>query len=219
MKKALFFSIIIVIVLAITPVAFAATLYGKVTDITKATGDSLSSGQGTIKTDGNTTIISYDAATFKMLEADPDAAGGARPGPAAWIGFKVEEPSDDNDSSYKVTTPDGKTTQVTTSPYIDYVGITPDNLKKVLLNGTVLSYKYTFDWNENNSADQYVIIEIDPKGITLLSTNGNETVWSPTIAQNILDAQNPNTSDINLPLWIGLIVISGLGFIYSLKKA
>lgn len=218
MKKCIFFSLIAVITFAIMPNVFAAENYGVVKDITKETGDSLYSGQGTLETNGNTTTIRYSAATFKMLEADKDASAGERPGPAAWIGFEITEPTTDNDSKFKVTTPDNKTTEIKSSSFRDYVGITPENLKKVLLNGTVLTYKYSFDWNEDNSNDQFVIIEIDPEGITLIPTNGGDYVWSPAIAKAILDQQNPNTSDIHLPILLVFLVISGIGLIYCLKR-
>ncbi len=215
MKKIMFF--ITAIMLMIIP-SVSAIGYGKVTDITETTGDSLSSGKGTIETKGDTTTIRYSAATFKMLDADESAADGDRPGPAAWIGFEVTTPTDDSDSSFKVTAPDNKTTQVKGSSFRDYVGITPSNLKKVLLNGTTLTYKYSFDWDENGTADQYVIIQIDPKGLTLLSKD-NEEEWSPDIAQDVLDKENPKTSDINLGLILGLIVFSGCGLVYYFKKA
>lgn len=218
MKKILFFSLIAIMSLSVFTNVFAADTYGVVRDITKQTGDSLSSGNGTIETKGDTTTIRYSASTFKMLEADKHAAGGERPGPAAWIGFEVEEPTNQKDSKYKVTTPDNKTTSVTTSPYRDYVGITPENLKKALLNGTVLTYKYAFDWNEDNDNDQYVIIEIDPEELTLLAVNDGDIVWSPEIAKEVLAQQNPNTSDINVFWLIGLILISSFGFRYYFKK-
>lgn len=218
MKKFMFLFLIILTVFTITPNALAASQYGTVTDITKKAGDSLSSGEGTIQTTGNTTTIKYSVATFKMLKEEEQTADGQRPGPAAWIGFEVTKP--DNDSpSFKVTTPDNKTSEIKQSSYRDYVGITPDNLKKVLLNGTMLTYKYSFDWDNNNSTDQYVIIEIDPKGITLTSEDGNQTSWSPAIAQNILDEQNPSTSDINIPFLLILIAIGSLGLIYCFKRA
>ena len=219
MKKMIFFPLIMVVFLAITSTVFAESDYGKVTDITEKAGDSLSSGKGTIQTNGNTTTIRYSSATFKMLDADNTSSDGERPGPAAWIGFEVAKPVSDNDGSYKVTTPDKKTTQLKKYPYVDYVGITPDNLKKNVLNGTLLTYKYSFDWDEDNNIDQYVIIEIDPKGITLVSKDGKDTLWSPSIAQKLLDEQNPATSDINLHLFLGLIVIGGIGLGYYLKKA
>ncbi len=218
MKKFMFFSIITVLLLTTITNVFAADTYGEVRDITQKTGDSLSSGSGTLETKGNTTTIRYSASTFKMLEEDKNTADGERPGPAAWIGFEVDEPDDQKDSKYKVTTPDNKTIDVKTSPYRDYVGITPENLKRALLNGTVLTYKYAFDWNEDNSNDQYVIIEIDPEAISLIPTNNGDKVWSPEIAKEILEEQNPNTSDINLFLLIGLIIISGFGLTYYLKK-
>ncbi len=219
MKKCIFFSLITLMILSIIPTVFAAQQYGKVTDITSKAGDSLSSGQGTLNTVGDTTTIKYSVATFKVLDADPGATGGSRPGPAAWIGFEITEPSDDNNSSFKVTLPDNSKKEIKASSYTDYVGITPDNLKKVLLKGTVLTYKYSFDWDENDTPDQYVIIEIDPEKITLVPAKGGEKLWSPEIAQQILNEQNPSTGDINLPLWIGLILIGGTGLIYYFKKA
>ncbi len=219
MKKILFFSLLTIALFVPLQTVFAAGKYGEVKDITQETGDSLSSGKGTIQTNGDTTTIRYSAATFKMLEEDKDAAGGERPGPAAWIGFEVQEPTEAKDSKFKVTTPDNKTTQISASSYRDYVGITPANLKKALLNGTFLTYKYTFDWNEDGSNLQYVIIEVDPVGITLIPTNGGESVWSPAIAKQILDAQNPNTSDINLFLLLGLLTAGSIGFVYFFKKA
>ncbi len=216
MKKFMFFSLVVVALLTFTPLVSAQDEYGTVTDITKSTGDSLISGSGTIKTDGNTTTIRYSTSEFKVLKADEKED---RPGPAAWIGFEVQKPKSDTNSSYKVTLPDNKTEQLKTYPYKDYVGITPDNLKKVLLKGTVLTYKYSFDWNEDNKADQFVIIEIDPKSITLISDEGNDTVWSPAIAQKILDEQNPNTGDINIFFIIGLIITCVFGLVYCFKKA
>ncbi len=219
MKKKVFFSFIIIIMFLMVQPVLAAETYGTVRDITEETGDSLSSGKGTLETIGNTTTIRYSTASFKMLEADANAAGGARPGPAAWIGFEVSEPTDNSDSKFKVTTPDNKTTEIKASSFKDYVGITPDNLKKALLNGTMLTYKYAFDWNEDNSDDQYVIIEIDPEEITLIPTNGEDNVWSPQIAKEILAEQNPDTSDINIAMLVGLIIISGLGIYCRMKKA
>ena len=218
MKKIFLFVFGIAMMLGLTPLTLAASNYGTVKDITEATGDSLSSGSGTIETKGNTTTIRYKAATFKMLDEDKSATDGQRPGPAAWIGFEVTEPTDNADTSFKVTTPDNETTQIKKPSYRDYVGITPNNLKKVLLKGTVLTYKYSFDWNEDGSADQYVIIEIDPTGITLTPVGGGDSVWSPAIAQNVLDEQNPDTSDINIFFYLGLISIAGLGLVYLCKK-
>ncbi len=218
MKKIIFFCLAIVAFLVVTPNIFAADEYGIVTDITKKAGDSLLSGDGSIQTSGNTTTIKYSISKFKMLDASSSTSDGERPGPAAWIGFQVEKPKNDSHSSYKVTTPDNKTIQLKKYPYIDYVGITPNNLKKVLLEGKNLTYKYAFDWDEDNSADQYVIIEIDPKGITLVSNKGDDIVWSSEIAQNILN-ENPKTGDINLYLYIGLILIGIVGLRYCFKKA
>ncbi len=218
MKKIIFFSLALTLMLLMVPTVLAADSYGKVTDITKAAGDSLSSGSGTLVTKGDTTTISYDAATFKMLDEDKSATDGQRPGPAAWIGFEVTEPADDNNSSFKVTTPDNQTSQIKKTSYRDYVGITPNNLKNVLLKKTNLTYKYSFDWDEDGSADQYVVIEINPEAVSLISENG-ETVWSPAIAKDILDEQNPDTSDINLFLIIGLFIAGGCGLIYYFKKA
>lgn len=219
MKKKILFAFIMIMILAIVPNVFASDDYGEVKDITAEAGDSLSSGKGTIETKGNTTTIRYSAATFKMLEANEGAADGERPGPAAWVGFEITEPKNNKDSKFKVTTPDNETTEIKKSSFRDYVGITPNNLKNVLLKGTVLTYKYAFDWDEDDTKDQYVIIEIDPEGITLTPTNGGKSVWSPEIAQDILEKENPNTSDINLFFFIGLIVISGFGLVYYFKKA
>ena len=217
MKKIIFFSLVLTLMLISAPSVLASS-YGKVTDITKAAGDSLTSGSGTLETKGDTTTITYKTSTFKILDEDKNATDGQRPGPAAWIGFKITEPTEGSNSKFKVTTPDNKTTEISSSSYTDYVGITPTNLKNALLKGTVLTYKYSFDWDENGKNDQFVIIEIDPEEITLIDTNG-DTVWSPQIAKELLDAQNPKTSDINLLLIISLIIISGLGITYYFKKA
>ncbi len=219
MKKKIIFYLIILTMLVTGPTVLAAETYGVVKDITKETGDSLSSGEGTIETKGNTTTIRYSLATFKMLEEDKGASGGERPGPAAWIGFEITEPTNDSNSSFKVTLPDNQTKQIKASTFKDYVGITPTNLKNALLKGTVLTYKYSFDWNEDGSNNQFVIIEIDPEGITLIPSNGGTSVWSQAIAKEILNQLNPNTSDINLFFLLGLIAICGVGLIYSFKKA
>lgn len=218
MKRIIMLLFIIIMMLALTPNVFAASNYGEVKDITEKAGDSLTSGKGTIETKGDTTYIRYGTSTFKMLEEDQDASDGERPGPAAWIGFEVTEPSDDSDSKFKVTTPDNKTTEITESSYKDYVGITPTNLKKVLLEGKKLTYKYSFDWNEDDKNDQYVIIEIDPEKMTLLDTNGEDKEWSPEIAKEVLE-ENPNTGDLNLIIPLGLILIAGIGLVYYFKKA
>ena len=216
MKK--IFLIFTFIIFFTTQTVFAASNYGEVKDITKQAGDSLTKGEGKLEKKGDTTTIRYGTSTFKMLEKDENAADGERPGPAAWIGFKITEPTEGSNSKFKVTTPDNKTTEISSSSYTDYVGITPTNLKNALLKGTALTYKYSFDWDENNENDQFVIIEIAPEEITLIDTSG-ETVWSPEIAKDLLEAQNPKTSDINLLLIISLIIISGLGITYYFKKA
>ncbi len=221
MKKNRLFLLIAVMMLSIIPNVFAATTYGTVKDITEATGDSLTSGKGTISTSGDTTTIRYDAATFKMLEADDDAADGVRPGPAAWIGFEITEPDDKKDSSFKVTMPDDKVEQIKAGSFKDFVGITPHNLEKVLLEGKLLTYKYSFDWDEDGTDDQFVIIQIDPEKVTLTPTEGEEESWSPEIAKKIKDEKNtnPDTSDINLFLLIGLLTAGGAGLAYYFKKA
>ncbi len=218
MKRIIMIPIFIIMSLALIPHVFAASNYGEVKDITEKAGDSLTSGKGTIETKGDTTYIRYGASTFKMLEKDNDAADGERPGPAAWIGFEVTEPSDDNDSNFKVTTPDNKTTEIKASSFKDYVGITPTNLKKVLLDGKKLTYKYSFDWDKDGHNDQYVIIEIDPEKISLLDTEGKDKEWSPEIAEKIKE-ENPTTGDLNLILPLGLILISGIGLVYFFRKA
>ncbi len=219
MKKYIILSLIMIVTLSIMPCVLAATQYGKVTDITAKAGDSLSLGTGSLTTVKDTTTIRYSTATFKVLDALEDATDGNRPGPAAWIGFEISEPEDNSDSSFKVTLPDNTKQSIKKASYTEYVGITPNNLKKALLNGTALIYKYSFDWNEDDTPDQYVIIEVDPKGITLIPEKGGNNLWSPQIAQEVLNAQNPNTSDINLPLLLGLISLSSLGIIYYFKKA
>ena len=218
MKRIIMLLFIIIMMLALSPNVFAASNYGTVKDITSDAGDSLTSGKGTIETNGNTTTIKYGVSTFKMLEEDDNATDGKRPGPAAWIGFEVNEPTDDNDSKFKVTTPDSKTTEVKASFYRDYVGITTTNLKNALLKGQKLTYKYSFDWNEDNKNNQFVIIEIDPEKITLLDVNGKDKVWSPEIAKTILE-ENPNTGDINILFYLGLITIAVIGLRYYFKKA
>ena len=125
MKK-LLFTLMIMTTLLFTQNVSAETAYGKVTDITSAAGDSLTEGTGKIDTKGNTTTIRYDAATFKLLDADEGAADGERPGPAAWIGFQVDKPTDETDEKYKVTPPDNKTVEETKYPFKDSVGITPE---------------------------------------------------------------------------------------------
>ena len=73
MKKMIFSMIVILIAITSIPNVFADSTYGTVTDITKKAGDSLTQGQGTIETKGDTTTIRYSAATFQMLPEDPDA--------------------------------------------------------------------------------------------------------------------------------------------------
>ncbi len=219
MKKTLFVAIVLIATLITMPVVYAASKYGTVTDITQATGDSLTKGKGSIQTIGDTTTIKYSAATFEMLEADKDAADGDRPGPAAWIGFKVHEP-EDGDSSFKVTDPTNNTTQIKKDEYSDFVGITPTNLKNALLKGNPLRYSYSFDWDEDDTDDQFVVIEIDPKEITLQDVDGDSTVWSPEIAKNVLNQNqaNPDTSDINLFAVILLIIAGSCGLLYTYNK-
>ena len=117
MKK--IFLIFTFIIFFSTQTVFAASNYGEVKDITKQAGDSLTKGEGKLETKGNTTTIRYEASTFKMLEKDDNAADGQRPGPAAWIGFKITEPTEGSNSKFKVTTPDNKTTEISSSSYTD----------------------------------------------------------------------------------------------------
>ncbi len=219
MKRIIMIPIFIIMSLVLIPHVFAASEYGTVKDITEQAGDSLTTGKGNLVTKGDTTTITYDAATFKILEEDKDAADGERPGPAAWIGFEVTEPSNDNNSSFKVTNPDNTTTEIKKSSFKDYVGITPTNLKNALLKGTVLTYKYSFDWNEDGKNDQFVIIQVDPKKVTLTDENGKDQEWSPEIANKVLAEENPNTGDLNIFFLLGLIVIAGAGLVYYFKKA
>lgn len=214
-----FFLIILVSFMFYIPNVQADTLYGTVKDITEAAGDSLTTGKGELEVKGDTTYIRYSSATFQMLKEDKSATDGQRPGPAAWIGFQIDEPKG-GDNNFKVTLPNNTTTQINNSVYKDYVGITPDNLKNSILNDKPLTYKYSFDWDENNTQDQFVVIEVDPLKVTLLSEN-KQRVWTPEIAQDILIQNrkaNPNTSDINIYLYIIILLISSGGLLYCIKK-
>ncbi len=135
-----------------------------------------------------------------------------------------------------------------TDSYKEWFGISEARLLDAIKNNQPIRYELSFDWDgTGEKKDQIVIIEIDPMTITVYPTKeaattasaaGNKegALWTPEIAKETKakllatvsqpekkqpenQESNPDTADINLLNLLALIIASGLGLTYSVKKA
>ncbi len=188
---------------------FAATKFGKVTDINN-TDSAIKTEQPTII--GNETAnvtIKYDAATLKIL-----AGNGERPDNYAWLGFHIDKPTEVSGTpKYKVGSEDPE--EYTDGDY--YFGIDEAKLLAAAKTGKNVEYTYEFDWNGDGSYEQTVTAVVVPSKITLNNKTG-ETIWTPAEAlENAPVETAPKTGDTLPTALIGLVsLVVGSG-VYTLK--
>lgn len=239
MKKIMMVATILVAGLMFMPNVFAAytTGYGTVTDATKS-NSKIDGIAADIQSNESTTYVKYTGSAFQLLDEE-----NGRPGDAAWVGITVSYPDGvSQGENYKVYV-NGKEHnegERNEHDYTEYFGITQDNIRKALSKDNhLLEYKVEFDWNNDSNIDQTVMIQIDPMTIELYEDyEKHELVWNEEKAQEELarieaektpvseqkaeetskDDSNPDTSDINLYMLLGLIAASGCGIAYTFKK-
>lgn len=143
--------------------------------------DTLSSGTAKKETSGNTTTITYDVATFKILGSTGEDSGN-RPDNKAWVGIQVKKP--ENATKYKTKFNDGtESTEETLSgnSYDEYIGFDEKELENATKNATDLVNVLQITWigDENTtSITQIIKIVLVPKGITLKDKNSENDLWN-----------------------------------------
>ncbi len=165
-----------------------------------------------------------------------------RPYGYAWIGFTIKTTLENGDLKVKVPgANEFSTTGVSGKTYTDYVGINVDKLKTALEKGEKVVYTYDFEIDSNGSKKTHTVeIIINPETTVLykVGSDGNdpqEIEYDGPEEKRILDEKkakqsiaeekpaenkesNPDTADINLLSLLALIIASGFGITYSVKK-
>lgn len=185
MKKLLLMTMLICTVV-VMPRVFAddakTIAPGEVTVITNS--DTLTSGQHKIETSANTTTITYDVATFKILGSTEEAQGG-RPDNKAWVGIRVKKPT--NATKYTLKLNGGEASQeenLSNGSFDKYVGFDEKELEEATktANDLVNVLQITWSGDDENTAPltQVIKIILVPKGITLKSKDDSTEVWNNT---------------------------------------
>lgn len=140
--------------------------------------DTLSSGEAKMETIGNTTTITYDVVTFKILDSNNEG----RPDNKAWVGIQVKKPA--NAIKYKLKVNDGDETETDLSngeSFDKYIGFTEQELETATKNATDLVNVLQITWtgDENTTPFTQVIkIVLVPQGITLKDKAGENDLWN-----------------------------------------
>ncbi len=140
--------------------------------------DTLSSGEAKMETIGNTTTITYDVATFKILDSNNEG----RPDNKAWVGIQVKKPA--NAIKYKLKVNDGDETETDLSngeSFDKYIGFTEQELETATKNATDLVNVLQITWtgDENTTPfTQIIKIVLVPQGITLKDKTGETDLWN-----------------------------------------
>ena len=185
MKKLLLMTMLICAVVVMPRVFaddFKTIAPGEVTVITKE--DTLSSGEAKTETNGNTTVITYDIATFKLLEGTGEEAG-SRPADKAWVGIQVKKPT--NATKYK-TKLNGDTESeekdLSSADSFDrYIGFDEKELKEATEKATDLVNVLQITWSGDEGTTpitQVVKVVLVAKNITLKSKTDDTEVWNNT---------------------------------------
>ena len=168
MKKKILLILMFIVAVTFMPRVYAAITLGSVTDITNP--DTLKTSKGTLthSTDNSTTTITYDSATFRILDGSVEG----RTAGYAWIGIKVTKP--DDAKKYTITFNGESDSETTANGDIeDYIGFNADELKSAVDDARNLEFTYEIEWKDDNgnTATQKITIVIVPSNITLQSQN------------------------------------------------
>ncbi len=218
MKTRLKFLIFMVtIALMLIPTVYAKdNLIGKVTAINNK--DVILSGEVTNvvdDSDPSNVKLRYNNLNLKIIEENLSVG---RKGDAAWLGFRITKPSEATEDA--VVTRSGATIKIDDEG-VYYTKITADILQNALLEGHDLEKKYEFDWNNDKVIDQTVTFIISPETIILKDKDSDLDAFNgPLEAEKINKnkIENPRTSDSNIYIFIGMILLSGFGIIYIIRK-
>ena len=180
--------IAIIMMLVVIPCVSASENEWTVTDITN--DDTLVKGStknNPVK-EGNKTTITYDSASFVLLNGtsgeddnstegkiDPSSTTQNRPDGYAWIGFTITKT---NSKIKKVKLPGSQDFEELTSEvdtFSDYVGINQQKLQTALENGTNVIYTYEFKTGDEENDTYTVEIIIKPESIVLYEKGADPT--------------------------------------------
>ena len=183
MMKKLLLMIMLICAVVVMPRVFAddakTIAPGDVEVITS--NDTLSSGEAKKETSENTTTITYDVATFKILEGTEEAQGG-RPADKAWVGIRVKKPT--NATKYKTKLNGGTESAEETlsgDSFDKYIGFDEKELKEATEKATDLVNVLQITWSGEEGTTpitQVVKVVLVAKNITLKDKDGNTDVWN-----------------------------------------
>ena len=181
MKNKVLLSILFVVALLglvfTTSVNAAGTV--SVVDITNT--DTLHTGadkpQPTIKTDGNTITVTYNAASLKIIGAGESEAAEGRPAGYAWLGIRITAPTDA--TKYKVNGTDE--TSITGGTVDAYFGVSEEKLEEATRAEKDLTYTRTYSWLKDEGtvdpAQTVIKVIIKASGIALYNQEDNTVQW------------------------------------------
>ena len=239
MKKNIIPIIIILIGFLFVNPVWALTL--EKVSILNAT-DSYKGGNPTIEGNGTANVtITYNTADLKVVAANRDLG---RTIDAAWLGVQVFAPKDlEIATLQKATYKSGSTeksfwnnqdTPVANRDskdkehFINVFGaVTEEHLKNATIANKMLSYVWTFDWDNNGEIDQTVKVKINPTGIVLLAKDDDTILWNydtyEKVRQEITeDKEEPEKDDVpktsDIYLYTGMILIDLICLGYLIKQ-
>ena len=183
MMKKLLLMTMLICAIVVMPRVFADDVKtiapGEVEVITS--NDTLTSGEHKIETSENTTTITYDVATFKLLDGTDESAG-SRPADKAWVGIRVKKPT--NATKYKTKFNGGTESAeetLTGDSFDKYIGFNAQELKEATEKATDLVNVFQVTWSGEDGTTpvtQVIKIVLVAKNITLKDKDGNTDVWN-----------------------------------------
>ena len=240
MKKLKTLMLVFAAAAIVLPTSVFALTLKEVKDVTKSNGDLMADAKASYREatvedldEHKNITLTYDALGLEVLDTD-----GERPKGYAWVGMQVEAPDSISAESVKFKFNGGTEEQFEADEdgYFLWTAVVIDKLKEAVENDEPYTFNYVIAWDGDFEGEntQTITVKIDPYKVTLhdasQESEENQTVWSPTIAQEVKDAvivepaptepdeTNPNTGDINAILLGGLMLLGSFGLAYTVKR-
>ena len=184
MKKKLLLVLMLIAAVVVMPRVSAAEALNVVIG-NNTQSDTLKTGSAKVDTEGDTTTITFDDATFKLL----DGTGG-RTANKAWVGFKITLPTD-GISKYDLKNVTLDRDVVTAGEvhgdedkdvYV-YVNFDENSLNEAAKAGKNIEYTFTLtitpeSESEGETITKTINVVVVPKGIVLQSQEDEKEVWN-----------------------------------------
>ena len=185
MKKKLLLVLMLIAAIFVMPRVYADEAL-KIDIVNNTQSDTLKTGEAKVNTEGDVTTITYDNATFKLL----DNTGG-RADNKAWIGFKITLPTSGiskynlrNETLNKNIVENGEVHGEDDKDVYVYASFDAADLTKAAASATNVEYTYSLTVTPTPESENVITktikVVVVPKGITLKNKEENEEVWNTT---------------------------------------